>query len=81
MFLRDFDPRHGGTEPIADLSRKLRAIPGFDKAELVSSGRSTVVAYVPARGKRQQDLKALVEDKVDGWHLIEPQSYQLPTTF
>jgi len=82
MFLCDFDLRHGAAEPVADLSRKLKALPGFDNVELVPNGRSTVMAYVPARTKLQEDnLKASVANKVDGWRLIEPQSYQPPTTF
>lgn len=65
-----------------DLQRRLSTLPGFDQVELQAHTPSTVVAKVPARNKRESDrLKALVNERLEGWRVIEEQSYSLPKTF
>lgn len=82
LLLKDYEPGEGPEPDLGELKRKLRALPGFDEVELEPNGRSTVFASVPARNQRECDrLKALVNDRIDGWRVIEEQSYQLPTTF
>ena len=82
LLLRDYQPGQGSEPDLDELHGKLRALPGFDGVELEPNGRSTVLASVPARNQRECDrLKALVNDHVDGWQVIEEQSYQVPTTF
>ncbi len=67
---------------IDELLRSLRNLPGFDDVTLTPKTRSTVTASVPARNMRERDrLKALVNERVDGWHVLEEQAYQLPRTF
>ena len=82
LLLKDYKPGQGALPDLGELRSKLRALPGFDEVELEHNGRSTVFASVPARNQRECDrLKALVNDKVDGWRVIEESSYQVPTTF
>lgn len=65
-----------------DLQRRLSSLPGFDHVELETGTPSTVIAKVPARNKRESDqLKALLNEKLEGWSVIEEQSYSLPITF
>ena len=75
--------RRGAVAPDLDgLKRKLSALPGFDDVQLVPSGRSTVVASVPVSGPRERKaLKDLVNERVDGWSVIDEGSYAKPTTF
>lgn len=67
---------------LPELRSRLQTLPGFDEVELEPNGRSSVFASVPVRNQRECDrLKALVNDRIDGWRVIEEQTYQLPTTF
>lgn len=71
------------TQPDVDgLRMQLLSLPGFDEVTLTPNGRSTVLASVPARNQRELDrLKTLVNERVDGWRVIEEQTYSLPKTF
>ena len=83
MLLKDFKKGDAAIESALEgLRAKLRDLPGFDDVELRPHGRSTVLASVKARNTRDRDrLKALVNEKVDGWQAIESHSYALPKTF
>ena len=77
------DYKRGVTKPDVDgLREKLIGLPEFADAELTPRGRSSVYVSVPARNQREREqLKTLINEKVDGWHVIEEQSYDLPKTF
>ena len=77
------DYKAGVTQPdLNALREQLTGLPGFSDAELTPNGRSSVYVSVPARNQKECDqLKALINDKVDGWSVIEEQSYGLPKTF
>jgi hypothetical protein len=63
-----------------DLRRKLMALPDFAQVELAPDGKSTILALVPARNQMQINrLKALVNEKVTGWRVLEEQSYPPPS--
>lgn len=81
LLMEDF--RRGATTPdVDDLRKKLSGLPGFSGVELTPNGLSTVAVSVPARNQRESDqLKALVNEQVEGWKVIEEQSYELPKTF
>jgi hypothetical protein len=83
MLLKDFKKGDAGIESALEgLRAKLCDLPGFDDVELQPHGRSTVLASVKARNASDREqLKALVNEKVDGWQAIESQSYNLPKTF
>jgi hypothetical protein len=82
LLLKDYQPHEESEPDLGELHRKLSALPGFDQVELEPNGHSTVFASVPARNQRECDrLKALVNDRIDGWRVIEEHSYQVPTTF
>lgn len=82
LLLNDFRTPTGSEEQLDDLRHQLKALPDFEQVELSPSGRSAVVALVPARNQRQCDrLKALVNEKVSGWRVIDEQDYELPATF
>lgn len=72
-----------GTQPDVDgLLRTLRGLPGFADVTLTAKTPATVTASVPARNQSEVDrLKALVNEKVDGWHVLEENAYGLPKTF
>lgn len=81
LLVEDFKP--GSAQPDVDgLRQQLSSLPGFSEIELTANGRSTVSVSVPARNQRERDrLKALVNERVDGWRVIEEQRYGLPSTF
>ncbi len=83
LLLQDFEPRADRPNiDLGDLQRRLSSLPGFAHVELEAGTPSTVVAKVPARNKRESDrLKALVNERLEGWRVIEEQRYSLPTTF
>lgn len=64
------------------LQRQLNDVLGLGSVELTPYGKSTVYATVPARNQRDRErVKALLNEKVHGWKVIEEQSYSLPRTF
>jgi hypothetical protein len=81
LVIEDYKP--GLTKPDVDgLREKLTELPDFAEAELTPKGRSSVYVSVPARNENERDrLKALINEKIDGWSVIEEQSYGLPKTF
>jgi hypothetical protein len=82
VLLKDYKPHAAVDEKLTDLRRQLQALPDFAEVELAPNGRSTVVASLPACDPRQRErLKALVNEKVAGWSVIEEASYSLPKTF
>jgi hypothetical protein len=82
LLLEDFKPG-GAREPdIEDLRRQLTSISGVDRVTLTPNGRSTVLANVPAATRpNRARLKALLNERLHGWRVIEEQSYGLPSTF
>lgn len=69
-------------DELSDLRHQLCLIPEFHDMELCRNGLSTVLVFVPAANKRQVDrLKAVANEKLHGWKIIDEQSYSLPTTF
>ena len=81
LLLEDYKP--DGEQPDVDgLRRQLSSLPGFSEVELTPNTRSSVFVSVRARNQRELDnLKALVSEHVNGWRLVEEQSYDLPKTF
>jgi hypothetical protein len=82
LLVNDYKP--AGKQPldIDELRRKLSSLLGLDDVTLTPYTPSTVTASVPARNQRERDrLKALVNEKLDGWHVLEEQTYGLPKTF
>ncbi|MER8929191.1 hypothetical protein [Mesorhizobium sp. M0767] len=79
LLLQDYKPGRGITPDYQELREQLVSLPGFDNVELTPTGRSGVFATVPARNELDRErLKALVNEKVQGWRVIEEQSYDLP---
>lgn len=73
----------GATAPdYEDLRRKLDCIPEFQGAELSASGRSAVIASVPASNMRQHArLKQVAKQNIVGWDVVEEADYSLPRVF
>jgi hypothetical protein len=82
LLLKEFRNKAGWEQLIEELRGKLEALPDFEHVKLAPTGESVVEAWVPARNKMQRDrLKALVNDKIDGWSVLDEQPYGLPRTF
>jgi hypothetical protein len=82
LLINDYKPGGKRQPDIEDLLHKLRSLPGFDDVTLTPKTRSTVTASVSARNVRERDrLKALVNELVDGWSVLEEQTYQVPKAF
>ncbi|MCO5162218.1 MAG: hypothetical protein M9939_13860 [Mesorhizobium sp.] len=66
----------------ADLKKKLSSLPELGEVELAPDSQSTVIATVPMKSPRDREkVKALINEKVDGWQVIEESTYNLPKTF
>jgi len=64
------------------LRLQLSTLPELSEAELVPNTPSTVIATVPMNSPRDRErVKALINNKVDGWSVIEESSYSVPKTF
>lgn len=68
-----------GAPSLAALRKQLGKLAGLADFQLDQHGESTVELTVPARNGWERDrIKALVDTRVDGWKVIEHQSYALP---
>ncbi|MER8640183.1 hypothetical protein [Mesorhizobium sp. M1365] len=77
--MEDYKPGKVVGPDYQGLREQLATLPGFDNVELTPAGRSGVFATVPARNELDRErLKELVNEKVQGWRVIEEQSYNLP---
>ena len=82
VLLRDFKPSAKPEEQLQDLRRQLEALPDFAQVQLQPNSNSTVIASVPSRNQNDTErLKALVDEKVSGWRIIDGGGYRLPNTF
>ena len=84
VLLEDFDRRvpHQSAPDTEGLRTPLMSLPGFSDVELTADTGSTVIATVEARNQREIDpLTTLVNEQVDGWHVIDTQTYGVPKTF
>jgi hypothetical protein len=82
LLINDCKPGVRRRPDIPALLQRLRSLPGFDDVTLTPKTPSTVTASVLARNQRERDqLKALVNEQVDGWHVLEESTYDLPKTF
>jgi hypothetical protein len=64
------------------LKKQLSHLPELGEVELAPDSQSTVIATVPMNSPRDREkVKALINEKVDGWQVIEESSYGLPKTF
>lgn len=76
------EPKRGAQPDVDGLLRMLRGLPGFADVTLTAETPATVTASVPARNQNDVNrLKALVNERVDGWHVLEESAYGLPKTF
>lgn len=82
LLLEDYKPGRSPAPDFEDLRKQLTSLPGIDSVTLTPNGRSTVFATVPTFDQRDGErLKALVNEHLRGWRVIEEQSYGLPRTF
>jgi len=82
LLLKDHEPGASIADDLDALAHDLEELLGSHDVELEAQGNSTVAASVPARNNRERErLKALVNDRLAGWRVIEEQGYRLPTTF
>jgi len=69
----------GKTPNLAALRKKLKELMPAETFEIDPMVGSTVEITIPARNSWERDrIKGLVNAKVDGWKVIERQSYGLP---
>lgn len=67
---------------IADLRDRLQELPGFDGVEVEAHTPSTVIAMVPSASPSEAEgLRRAVDERLDGWSIIEEQFYSVPRTF
>lgn len=65
-----------------ELRARLEEITGANTVEVISRGRSSAVAFLPAKSQRESErLKNLLRQKLDGWKVVEAQQFNLPRTF
>jgi hypothetical protein len=64
-----------------ELRARLEEITGASAVEVISRGRSSAVAILPAKSQRESErLKNLLRQQLDGWKVVEAQQFNLPRT-
>lgn len=84
VLLEDYDRRmpNQSTPDTEGLRKQLSSLPELGEVELAPDSQSTVIATVPMSSPRDREkVKALINEKVDGWRVIEESTYNLPKTF
>lgn len=83
QLVQDFRPKAlRGAIDLADLRNRLEELPGFDGVEVEAHTPSTVIATVPSASPREAEgLRRTVDERLDGWSIIEEQIYSVPRTF
>jgi len=69
----------GKTPNLTALRKRLKELMPSEAFKIDPMAGSTVELTIPARNSWERDrVKGLVNSSVDGWKVIEPQSYSLP---